>query len=196
MEDQLQQAAARALDALSSRPRRQRDAVFDCYDDAGDDAWAAAVQRHAVSIVLTTAVERVVARATTRSLFERHQQQLALACPPPTTVFGAHDAGVQAGAGDAGHVMATVALDFSQCLDRIAKAAVLPLPPNTRLSYRQVACGVDDAGVIACLNTREQVGFVVGPEGSFADTNVPPPPPEPPAPAPAPPPSDPIAPPA
>jgi len=52
--------------------------------------------------------------------------------------------------------------------------------------------------VIACLNTREQVGFVVGPEGSFADTNVPPPPPAPPAPAPAPapPPSDPIAPPA
>jgi hypothetical protein len=77
-----------------------------------------------------------------------------------------------------------------------AAGAVLPLPPNTRLSYRQVACGVDDAGVIACLNTREQVGFVVGPEGSFADTNVPPPPPAPPAPAPAPPPSDPIAPPA
>jgi hypothetical protein len=130
VEDQLQQAAARALQALSSRPRRQRDAVFDCYDDAGDDAWAAAVQRHAVSIVLTTTVERVVARATTRSLLERHQQQLALACPPPTTVVVAHDAGVQAGAGDAGHVMATVALDFSQCLDRIAKAAGLPLPPN------------------------------------------------------------------
>jgi len=77
-----------------------------------------------------------------------------------------------------------------------AAGAVLPLPPNTRLSYRQVGCGVDDAGVIACLNTREQVGFVVGPEGSFAGTNVPPPPPAPPAPAPAPPPSDPIAPPA
>jgi len=51
--------------------------------------------------------------------------------------------------------------------------AVLPLPPNTRLSYRQVACGVDDAGVVACLNTREQVGFVVGPQGSFVASNAP-----------------------
>ncbi|MEI7544832.1 MAG: hypothetical protein WCJ53_08410 [Mycobacteriaceae bacterium] len=55
-----------------------------------------------------------------------------------------------------------------------AKAgAVLPLPPNTRLSYRQVACGVDDSGVVACLNTRDQVGFVVGPNGSFAASNRP-----------------------
>ena len=51
--------------------------------------------------------------------------------------------------------------------------AVLPLPPNTRLSYRQVACGVDDAGVVACLNTGEQVGFVVGPQGSFVASNAP-----------------------
>ena len=51
--------------------------------------------------------------------------------------------------------------------------AVLPLPPNTRLSYRQVAFGVDDAGVVACLNTREQVGFVVGPQGSFVASNAP-----------------------
>ena len=49
--------------------------------------------------------------------------------------------------------------------------AVLPLPPNTRLSYRQVACGVDDAGVVACLNSRDQVGFVVGPQGSFVASN-------------------------
>ena len=55
-----------------------------------------------------------------------------------------------------------------------AKAgAVLPLPPNTRLSYRQVACGVDDAGAVACLNSRDQVGFVVGPNGSFAASNAP-----------------------
>ena len=55
-----------------------------------------------------------------------------------------------------------------------AKAgAVRPLPPNTRLSYRQVACGVDDAGVVACLNTRDQVGFVVGPQGSFVASNRP-----------------------
>ena len=57
---------------------------------------------------------------------------------------------------------------------KYAKAgAVRPLPPNTRLSYRQVACGVDDAGVVACLNTRDQVGFVVGPNGSFAASNAP-----------------------
>jgi len=54
---------------------------------------------------------------------------------------------------------------------------VRPLPPNRRLSYRQVACGVDDAGVVACLNSREQVGFVIGPDVSFADTNAPPRPP-------------------
>ena len=55
-----------------------------------------------------------------------------------------------------------------------AKAgAVLPLPPNTRLSFRQVACGVDDAGVVACINSRDQVGFVVGPTGSFVASNRP-----------------------
>ena len=61
--------------------------------------------------------------------------------------------------------------------------AVRPLPPNTRLSYRQVACGVDDAGVVACFNSRDQVGFVVGPTASFAASNLPPvPPPPPPSP--------------
>ena len=56
--------------------------------------------------------------------------------------------------------------------------AVRPLPPNTRLTYRQVGCGVDDAGVVACLNSREQVGFVVGPNGTYIGNNNPPPPPE------------------
>lgn len=41
--------------------------------------------------------------------------------------------------------------------------AVKALPPNTRISFRQVSCGVDAAGVVACLNSRDQVGFVVGP---------------------------------
>ena len=55
-----------------------------------------------------------------------------------------------------------------------AKAgAVLALPPKTRLSYRQVACGVDDVGVVACINSRDQVGFVVGPTESFAASNRP-----------------------
>lgn len=58
---------------------------------------------------------------------------------------------------------------------------VRPLPPNTRLSYRQVACGVDEAGVVACLNSREQVGFVIGPDVSFVGSNRPAPPPVQPA---------------
>lgn len=56
---------------------------------------------------------------------------------------------------------------------------VKPLPPNTRLTFRQVSCGVDDAGVVACLNSRDQVGFVVGPTGSYIGNNNPPPPPPP-----------------
>jgi hypothetical protein len=38
---------------------------------------------------------------------------------------------------------------------------------------------VDDAGVVACLNSRDQVGFVIGPETSFVASNAPPPPPPP-----------------
>jgi hypothetical protein len=72
---------------------------------------------------------------------------------------------------------------------------VRALPPNRRLSYRQVACGVDDAGVVACLNSRDQVGFVIGPETSFVASNAPPPPP-PDAPPLDAPPLDPVAPPA
>jgi hypothetical protein len=72
---------------------------------------------------------------------------------------------------------------------------VRALPPNRRLSYRQVACGVDDAGVVACLNSRDQVGFVIGPETSFVASNAPPPPP-PDVPPPDAPPLVPVAPPA
>ena len=50
-----------------------------------------------------------------------------------------------------------------------AAGEVKPLPPNTRLSFRQVSCGVDDAGVVACLNSRDQVGFVVGPNGTYVN---------------------------
>ncbi len=48
-----------------------------------------------------------------------------------------------------------------------AAGAVKPLPPNTRLSFRDVSCGVDAGGTVACVNQREQVGFVVGPAGTF-----------------------------
>lgn len=66
---------------------------------------------------------------------------------------------------------------------------VRPLPPNTRLTFRQVACGADEMGVIACLNSRDQVGFVVGPTATVIGDNKPPPPPPPP-------PADPAVPPA
>ena len=54
-----------------------------------------------------------------------------------------------------------------------AAGEVRPLPPGTRLTYRQVFCGVDDAGVVACLNAREQTGFVIGPNGSYVGSNAP-----------------------
>ena len=44
---------------------------------------------------------------------------------------------------------------------------VKTLPPNTRLSFRQVSCGVDAAGVVACYNSRDQVGFVVSPTTTY-----------------------------
>jgi hypothetical protein len=43
------------------------------------------------------------------------------------------------------------------------------LPPNTRISFRQISCGVDGAGVVACVNSRDQVGFVVSPTTTYID---------------------------
>lgn len=54
-----------------------------------------------------------------------------------------------------------------------AAGEVKPLPPNTRLSFRDVSCGVDAAGVLACMNTREQVGFIVTETGTFIDATSP-----------------------
>jgi len=51
----------------------------------------------------------------------------------------------------------------------IVSGPVKALPPNTRLSFRDISCGVDGAGVVACVNSREQVGFVVGPSGTYID---------------------------
>lgn len=70
-----------------------------------------------------------------------------------------------------------------------AAGAVRPLPPNTRLSYRQTFCGVDSSGVVACLNTREGTGFVIGPDATTIITPPPPPPPPPAADPAAPPPA-------
>lgn len=50
-----------------------------------------------------------------------------------------------------------------------ALAAVKSLPPNTRLSFREVSCGVDGTGTVACLNSRDQVGFVVSPTSSYVN---------------------------
>ena len=47
------------------------------------------------------------------------------------------------------------------------------LPPNTRLSFRDVSCGVDGAGAVACVNSYNQVGFVVGPAGSYLNDSAP-----------------------
>lgn len=47
------------------------------------------------------------------------------------------------------------------------------LPPSTRLSFREISCGVDGAGVVACVNSRDQVGFMIGPTGTFIDDVMP-----------------------
>lgn len=47
------------------------------------------------------------------------------------------------------------------------------LQPNTRLSFREISCGIDGAGVLACVNSRDQVGFVVGPAGSYVNDIMP-----------------------
>lgn len=50
-----------------------------------------------------------------------------------------------------------------------AAGAAKALPPNTRLSFREISCGVDAAGVVACVNSRDQVGFVVSAAGSYVN---------------------------
>lgn len=50
---------------------------------------------------------------------------------------------------------------------------VKALPPNTRLSFREISCGADGAGVVACVNSRDQVGFMIGPGGTFIDDVMP-----------------------
>lgn len=47
------------------------------------------------------------------------------------------------------------------------------LPPNTRLSFRDISCGVDAVGTVACVNSRDQVGFVVGATGSYLNDSPP-----------------------
>jgi hypothetical protein len=44
---------------------------------------------------------------------------------------------------------------------------VKPLPPQTRLSYRNVSCAIDAGGATVCVNTSSQHGFMLSPAGSF-----------------------------
>jgi hypothetical protein len=48
-----------------------------------------------------------------------------------------------------------------------AAGAVKPLPPQTRLAYRNMACAIDRGGATVCVNTSSQHGFVLSPAGSF-----------------------------
>ena len=48
-----------------------------------------------------------------------------------------------------------------------AAGPVKPLPPQTRLSYRDVSCAVDAGGATVCVNTGSQHGFMLSPAGSF-----------------------------
>ncbi|MDT5012421.1 MAG: hypothetical protein QOH57_4038 [Mycobacterium sp.] len=47
-----------------------------------------------------------------------------------------------------------------------AAGQVKPLPPKSRLSYRNIACAVDGEATI-CVNSATQHGFVLSPAGSF-----------------------------
>lgn len=51
---------------------------------------------------------------------------------------------------------------------------VKPLPPKTRLSYRQISCGTDGTGVTSCVNSYDQSGFVISPAGSYLVGQTPP----------------------
>jgi hypothetical protein len=43
-----------------------------------------------------------------------------------------------------------------------------PLPPQTRLTYRDVSCAIDGGGATVCVNSATQHGFVLSPAGSYA----------------------------
>jgi hypothetical protein len=128
LEEQLQHATSRALQVLDTA------AAASPRDDAperlaGSEAWDAAVQRHAVSIVVGTMVERTVARADLRSLLER--QQSADFRPRPIASAATFNAASQAGcsAGDMSNLAATVALDLYKCLEPMADVSGLRVPP-------------------------------------------------------------------
>ena len=50
----------------------------------------------------------------------------------------------------------------------IFEGEVAALPPNTRLSFGTVSCGTDGA-TTACVDSRNQAGFVVTPDASWVN---------------------------
>jgi len=44
---------------------------------------------------------------------------------------------------------------------------VKQLPPQSRLSYRNVSCAIDAGGATVCVNSSSQHGFMLSPGGSF-----------------------------
>lgn len=48
---------------------------------------------------------------------------------------------------------------------------VNPLPPNTRMSYGTVSCGGDGA-TLACVDSRNQAGFVISPTATWVVNQV------------------------
>lgn len=48
-----------------------------------------------------------------------------------------------------------------------AAGDVKALPPNTRLSFGDISCGADAEGTVACVNSRDKVGFSVSAVSTF-----------------------------
>ena len=48
-----------------------------------------------------------------------------------------------------------------------AAGPVKTLPPQSRLSYRNIACAIDGGGATICQDTASGHGFVLSPAGSF-----------------------------
>jgi hypothetical protein len=48
-----------------------------------------------------------------------------------------------------------------------AAGEVKQLPPQMRISYRNVSCAIDAGGATVCVNSATQHGFVLSPAGSF-----------------------------
>jgi chromosome segregation ATPase len=139
-EERLQQATASLLKlSASSRVLQPRchlaangaaaELRLDC-----DVGWSAAVQRHAVALVVSSVVERVVARAGVRALLQRHRSAESVSRPNSLAIT--HDAATQCGcsAGEVSSLVSLIAADLSTCLHPISSVAGPPLAQSVCLS--------------------------------------------------------------